>query len=484
MDEANPNNGRFYRRSIRIADLELDPENPRISLRPGEDERRCIERLAHTEGDALLALCRDIAENGLGIDPIVVSPDGAEWLVRDGNRRVAALKLLNNPDEAPPELMPSVRRAKDLATLVPTEIECDVSDDEAAIIEHIGRQHRGAGRGEGLRQWEAVERALFELRYGLRGQDDLAAKLLRYASEQEIASIASNFPITTLTRFLSKERLEKIGFANIDNHPATLNQSRDTVHERLSQILRDLTSGRVNVKRQPEKEPDTFTMMDSDDQEAYLQELLEIGASQKHPPGAETSGGETSGPNGGRGGNDNTGQQGASGGPQGQQQGSGGGRATGKPSWERDYIAKPIKHHGIAEIPRDHQKARDAQSELTKISLKSAPMAAAILMRMLMELSVDNYIKEKALEAEARQEAIPNKPGLAHRMIASAKHMHQKGVLTAEQKDITIQATNKEQVSVHTLNKVVHSNYFFEGKESLNRFWDNLLPFLRSCWRS
>ncbi|MCP1727259.1 hypothetical protein J2T60_001224 [Natronospira proteinivora] len=480
MDEANPNNSHFYRKTIRIADLELDPENPRISLRPGEDERRCIERLAHTEGPALLALCRDIAENGLGIDPIVVSRDNDQWLVRDGNRRVTALKLLNNPDQSPPELATQVRRARDSITEIPKEIQCDISENEDAIIEHISRQHRGAGSGEGLRQWEAVERALFELRYDLRSQDALSAKVLRYASEHELTAIPSNFPITTLTRFLTRERLAKIGFKNIDSHPPVLNQSRDTVHQRIRKIISDLSTGRVNVTRNTDSDSDSFSMMHTQDQTKYLEELLSIGSPELS---GQTEDPETLDNPQQR--TDKTGAEDSSNSHSNTDTGSNKPpTGTRKSSWERNHITKPIRHYGLPEIPREHQKARDVQAELTKINLKHTPMAAAVLVRLLIELTVEHYVQTNNLGGAAKKEAGNGKVGLGHRLIASAKHMNKNNILDREKTDLTIQQANKEQMSLHTLNKVVHSEYFFEGKESLNKFWDNLRPFLRECWKA
>ena len=91
---------------ILVTKLSLDCSNPR---HPQQSTQRDIIRWM-TEGtgrigDKLLALARDIASYGLNpAERVMVVADSmkpGEYTVIEGNRRVAAVKLLNNPSLAP-----------------------------------------------------------------------------------------------------------------------------------------------------------------------------------------------------------------------------------------------------------------------------------------------------------------------------------------------------------------------------------------------
>lgn len=88
-----------------IKKLKLDKlvnyyENPRHAI--GNDERDTLEKLFNAVGvQYMLNLASDLQKNGLlGNQQIVVvfSEKYQRYIVYEGNRRVAALKLLLNPD--------------------------------------------------------------------------------------------------------------------------------------------------------------------------------------------------------------------------------------------------------------------------------------------------------------------------------------------------------------------------------------------------
>jgi ParB-like chromosome segregation protein Spo0J len=84
--------------AVPLDKLLLDTNNPRI--RAGADEPDCIDRLLR-KPKQLLALAKDIAANGLSTAPILVELiKGNKFVVWDGNRRITALKLLNDPSLA------------------------------------------------------------------------------------------------------------------------------------------------------------------------------------------------------------------------------------------------------------------------------------------------------------------------------------------------------------------------------------------------
>jgi hypothetical protein len=90
----------------KLDQLRLDPRNPR--LKEGMENASQGELLAELAREyELQDLARSIADNGyFSEEPLVVVKDKNKqtWTVVEGNRRLAALQLLEQPDAAPKEL--------------------------------------------------------------------------------------------------------------------------------------------------------------------------------------------------------------------------------------------------------------------------------------------------------------------------------------------------------------------------------------------
>ena len=84
---------------LSIDELTLDLDNPRVGSTSSQSEALAsIVRLNPGHFQNLMASIRDD-----GLDPgdslyVVHSEDGKDFIVLEGNRRLSALKVLNNPD--------------------------------------------------------------------------------------------------------------------------------------------------------------------------------------------------------------------------------------------------------------------------------------------------------------------------------------------------------------------------------------------------
>ncbi len=77
-------------------DLVLDRKNPRFGLAQAADEPEALEILVETAD--LKELWDSIAERGFEkFEPLVATYEGGELVVLEGNRRLAAVKLLIEP---------------------------------------------------------------------------------------------------------------------------------------------------------------------------------------------------------------------------------------------------------------------------------------------------------------------------------------------------------------------------------------------------
>jgi hypothetical protein len=84
---------------LKISDLVLDHDNPRITHADGQQE--ALQKIIKDQKTKLVKLAQSIAERGLNpMDRLLVlrlnlKPE--RFIALEGNRRVAVLKLLTNP---------------------------------------------------------------------------------------------------------------------------------------------------------------------------------------------------------------------------------------------------------------------------------------------------------------------------------------------------------------------------------------------------
>jgi hypothetical protein len=136
--------------------LDFDPHNPRL-IEDGiknPTDSQIILSLSDTAD--LAEVVESIASNGyIDIEPIIAQKIGKRWRVLEGNRRLAAIRILQNPSLAkgtgitPPKI--SAANAK---TLDEVTVYAVSSPDQAR--EYIGFKHIN-----GPHKWEALAKARF-----------------------------------------------------------------------------------------------------------------------------------------------------------------------------------------------------------------------------------------------------------------------------------------------------------------------------------
>ncbi len=461
----------FYEvKRVSVSSLLLDTYNPRI--RHGQDQKDCISRILR-DRDNFLSLLKDIAANGLSIEHIVVSKnDNGKWVVRDGNRRVTALKLLNRPSLALPDtaLVSLITRIRDAhAADIPSKISCMACDDEETISSFLKRKHTGANAGIGQKSWSAVLIALFNLHAGITDQNRRAAQLLLWAEENGM-QIDDEFPITTLTRGLSSETLQLIGF-NIENDEIAPVVSTQKAYAMVERVVGDIAHGRVHVKRDSE-EGSIFT---KDNQRKYFRSVRDAFADQPDEPTPArspiTAPPATDSPQDERLDNedhsrtDNPDTRPARRQP-----------SPTKPAWDRPCVFGRRKGTppGFI-IPDSEPKAISVLAELRGLNPMETPICAAMLLRYLIELSNTRY----RLAHSLRQQDYLHK-SIAH----SAEHMKAAGLLSQGELDVILRYTREEQSMLHikTLQAYIHRSNFHPNGQAINTFWDEIGCFIAACW--
>ncbi|KOX16595.1 hypothetical protein ADL06_33480 [Streptomyces sp. NRRL F-6491] len=146
---------------MHVASLTLDETNPRHASRTSSLEES-IAALLEKGPEKLLRLARDICQHGVNpTDMVIVLVDGDQNVVLEGNRRVAALKLLHNPKLAPTEKLRKQFTAIAKTGEFPRRIMCVITDSRMQAEHWIRLKHTGENSGVGVVRWSTGEASRF-----------------------------------------------------------------------------------------------------------------------------------------------------------------------------------------------------------------------------------------------------------------------------------------------------------------------------------
>ncbi|MDQ0631000.1 hypothetical protein [Pantoea agglomerans] len=159
-------------KTINISNLLLDLDNPRFP-RIVESQREALNLMIEIQTDKIELLASDIAKYGL--DPserlIVykneVSEDAKSYTVAEGNRRLTALKLLQEPDLTENEKVKSrIKKIIKTSIYLPKEIDCIIFDNPEDFDHWINLKHSGQNNGIGRVRWDTVEQGRYQSKHG------------------------------------------------------------------------------------------------------------------------------------------------------------------------------------------------------------------------------------------------------------------------------------------------------------------------------
>lgn len=148
--------------SINIADpivvaldqLYLDPQNPRLPTSINRSQQDMLDYLA--KYTSIEDLMNAIAENNyFSGEPLIAFKDNTKFYVVEGNRRLTALKLINNPYEISNPSSRSIEISEN-ARYRPQNIPVVVVESREAAIPYLGYRHI-----TGVKQWEPLAKAKY-----------------------------------------------------------------------------------------------------------------------------------------------------------------------------------------------------------------------------------------------------------------------------------------------------------------------------------
>lgn len=233
-------------KTLQINNLLLDLDNPRFP-RIVESQREAINLMLEIQSDKIEALAKDISE--FGLDPserlIVFKSEASEetkaYTVAEGNRRLTALKLLQEPELSDNEKFKSrIKKIIQTNLQLPKEVDCVVFESPEEFEHWINLKHSGQNDGVGRVRWDTKEQERYQSK---NGNSSFGSQFLKFLDNEKSFEepISSNFHIiklTNITRLLGDPDVrEALGLEVIDAK-LFCNQAKERFVSEISKLIR------------------------------------------------------------------------------------------------------------------------------------------------------------------------------------------------------------------------------------------------------
>jgi hypothetical protein len=453
------NRQNYIYQEIKLSDLLLNSENPRFD--PVKHQVEALDAMLEDQKEKIVFLAKHIIEFGLNpTDITLVKPFEKKWLVLEDNRRITAVKLLNDP-ELIKDYFKNIKnefkkmKAK-MSGLKIRTIHCVVASDENLANEWIRLKHTGQNEGAGIVDWNSQQTGRFNAR--LRGEPDIYIRFLDNlkASEEIPVGYKDSFhkiKKTNLVRLISDpDVLNLVGIISSEGFFAINGEVNDYLLGLLYDLIfNDLSVGSIYHKA---------------DRLQYIEDLknrIEKSKNNHRPQSAQ------------------------SGNNQGSNAKTPGVNTSPSPSSKTARTAKHLKNYPINRktlIPSHHYlsitnpRILKIFNELKSVDIYEFPNCVSVLFRVFIELSCDCYIATNSIQGVTVDSKLGQKVDAVALDLESKSIMTKNELRTARQ----MSSSPTQNSSIKTFHAYVHNKDVTPLSKDLQSAWDDLWPFIEKIW--
>ena len=446
---------------VGIDELMLDEDNPRLGSSKGQAD--ALEIIFNLNSNHFRNLMKSIKVNGL--DPgdsfyVIAGAIEGDFIVLEGNRRTAALKVLANPDVLESTGLSKTdksglrRISADFDRTSVEPIRCVEFESREEAHDWIFRRHTGTVEGEGRIQWGPLEIQKFS---GDRSTLDILEFIGRNAGFEKAEwdstkRVIESGKSSTLSRLLQSDYGQRhIGITftkdDPDRTPLLISEPHWAINV-LKKIIMDVRDGQID-SRSINKSSDIqnyFRTFPKDLQpnenrvtpKAFKDiDIVKQGTQQKAAPTPPT-------------------------------------KTTTTPR-ARKTLA-PKKHPFELPVPT---KGQNLRREAQTLDADKFPISSAFLLRAFIELALDEYmIQNKLSKIETNKSGATvelNMTQIAERVI---QHIQKYSTFSSSDlrgfRNNILQKTSP--ISIQSLNGFVHNRFQTPSGSSLRAGWDCSVP--------
>lgn len=486
-------------RSIEVSSLSLDLKNFRTT--PQTNEENAVKALISISPNRFYAIMESIIEDGyMPTETIIVLDDGEKLIVKEGNKRIASMKLIlrlvsalsiNIPDNIKDKISTITSEWKSRNSAVP----CSVYDlSEESIVDKIVNRTHGKGEKTSREPWTSIARARHNRDVNHKSESglDLLDKYFTHGvniTPAQATRWSGDYKLTVLDEALAK-LYSRLGFSSVSALVADY-PSNERNKEVLDKIMMDIGYKKLSFK----------TIRDTTSDFAVKYGVSPIASTVSDSPGtsSENSSGTgtgsatepaspgTANPNSSTTSTGSPSTPPSATDPTGTSSSSGASPATPSTSSSNPVAYATNDPRNVIEMlnqftPRgnNRQKVVTLRNEIKTLDIKKTPIAFCFLLRSMFEISAKAYCRDHSIST-----AKPN--GEEKKLVAllteiSEHIVTQSSNQRAKRQELhgaTVELNKPESIlSVTSMNQLVHNPTFSITAQDISTLFSVIYPLL------
>jgi hypothetical protein len=314
------------------------------------------------------------------------------------------------------------------------------------LDEILYRRHTGQKSGVGQSQWHAEAKSNFEKRTGKNTKIDIAEEIETILRGAGRLNKKDRIPRSNMKRLLSAEQFRNRAGIAVEKNKLKFTHNEEKVLPALERVAHDLISKKITLDDLWDNDAKR-RYLDSLDQEGILPTAKDALHEKKDaiPAAVSTASPVKKNP-----------------------------KKSSDPEKRRTLIRD--LDYGLQQT-QHNRRVLDIFIELQhRLKFDEHDNAIAVLLRVLLELSIELYIQKQNVPE------IHNGDKLANKYRKTLAHMYDSDLIDKKYRDSLKKFENSDPLfSANTLHSYVHSPDFFPSDHHLKSMWDTLATFVVIC---